>query len=818
MLKITHLLLIILLVPRLVMSAMLYHSFILFEIHPSRDSVPLLSEIIIEGKKKKMQIKNDTTIFNVGAFRDGTEKKIEELIAKLPGMSVNPDNGIISYQGRTVEAVKIDGADLLGSNYMTGTRNISIDLIEEIEAVTNDPANPLLKSMHSKGKMILNLKTKNKFAASNGEISLGAGKRGDLISTADIQANLLRLSRRVKIFNVVSYNNRGVNNGSFNYFRPAQPTHVSDQQRSFSESFFDPLLPVLPLDHHRYNINNMQMLNGNFMFQPGNEYHDIRLNFFLMQDRHYAGYSHRNNYDAIVNATATSDQFSLISNPIHGEAEIEWKKLLTRKIWLQFRSRLDLNHHRSDFTQILNDSLLIQGRFNTARIAHTHSMDFTYRINEKIVQRSLLNLAHERNPENFSYKTGDDHRLRSIQQTQHTNTSTSLIDYKNIITLKKRTRLYDFETGVQYCHLSFFSFREDGEENRGIFHIANGNRQEQDHRIIYQSVGITQQNKKISWTGKAVMRLHHFSWINKKGTFDEAGYLLLEPSLTITQKLGSLIKWVHQMGANNEPVTNKTFLHQPLIISPRMQMLHDVTPQLQRHIHYNSRLLYQNLFRQQNAQLGFQYSVIDKSPVADMQIDERYITTRITVASVPQTRWQVNGQFEFFIRKLSANFIIDATAGRYNYYNQVNAKLLRENKVENWTVGLQCNTSFRFPVNIFYKYSLNRTFIRTDMMYFPGNDLVNHHLRLLWRRGKTMFAQFSAEGVQAARNGAQMLFFLDLLMSYKPQKKKYAFSLAGKNLLDQRHLTQVQRSDYGRVFTQTRLLSAYLMLQFEYRF
>ena len=783
-----------------------------------KDSVPILSEIIIEGKKKKMQIRKDTAIFNVGAFRDGTEKKIEELIAKLPGMSVNPESGIISYQGSTVEAVKIDGADLLGSNYVPGTRNISVDLIEEIEAVTNDPANPLLKSIDSGGKMILNLKTKNKIAASSGEINLGTGKRGDHVIPADVQINMLRLSKRLKTFNVASFNNRGVNNGSFNYFRPAPPTQVSDQPRSFSESFFDPQLPVLPLEHHRYNINNMQMLNGNFLIQPGNEHHSARLNFFLMQDRRYAGYNHLNKYDALVNSVVTSDQFSLIANPFRGEAEIEWKKLLTRKIWLQLRSGLELNHHRSDFMQILNETVLIQGKFQSTEMVHKHSIDFTYRFNDKVVLRSLLNLAHERNHENFSYQMEDSPRWPAIRQKQHANTSPSVIDYKNIITLKKRTRLYDFETGVQYYYLSFYSFREEGEDNSGIAHVANANRQKQGHRIIYQSAGMTIKNKRITSTAKATLRMHHFSWINKNASFEEARYLLVEPSLTITQKLGSLIKWVHQMGANNEPVTNKVFLDQPLIISPRMQMLHDMTPQLQRYVYYNSRFLYQNLFRQQNAQLGFQYSAIDKSPVTDMQIDERYITTRMTVASVPQMRWQVNGQYEVFIRRLNANFIIDATTGRYNYYNQVNAKLLRENKVENWTVGLQCNTSFRFPVNIFYKYSQSRTLIRTVEMQFPGNQLVNHHLRLVWRRGKTLFAQLCAEGVQAQRNGEQMLLFFDLLMSYKPYKKKYSFSWVGKNLLDQRHFTQVQISDYGKVFTQTRLLPAYLMMQFEYRF
>mgnify|MGYP003457951612 FL=1 len=116
-----------------------------------------LKEVVIEGKIAPYTIKKDTVVFDVSKYRDGSEKKVEDLIKKLPGVEVDA-NGSIKYKGKSIETVTLDGDNLFNSNYKIGTKNINIDMVEQIEAIDNYTNNKLLKGIESEGKVALNLK------------------------------------------------------------------------------------------------------------------------------------------------------------------------------------------------------------------------------------------------------------------------------------------------------------------------------------------------------------------------------------------------------------------------------------------------------------------------------------------------------------------------------------------------------------------------------------------------------------------------------------------------------------------------------------
>ena len=78
-----------------------------------------LKEVVIEGKIAPYTIKKDTVVFDVSKYRDGSEKKVEDLIKKLPGVEVDA-NGSIKYKGKSIETVTLDGDNLFNSNYKIG--------------------------------------------------------------------------------------------------------------------------------------------------------------------------------------------------------------------------------------------------------------------------------------------------------------------------------------------------------------------------------------------------------------------------------------------------------------------------------------------------------------------------------------------------------------------------------------------------------------------------------------------------------------------------------------------------------------------------
>ena len=59
----------------------------------------------------------DTLKYNVAAFRSAADRTIEDVIKRLPGLSVDA-SGTISYQGENINKFYIEGLDMLSGRYL----------------------------------------------------------------------------------------------------------------------------------------------------------------------------------------------------------------------------------------------------------------------------------------------------------------------------------------------------------------------------------------------------------------------------------------------------------------------------------------------------------------------------------------------------------------------------------------------------------------------------------------------------------------------------------------------------------------------------
>lgn len=88
--------------------------------------------------------KGDTLSYTAGAFRDGTERSMGDLLEKLPGITVTPSGGI-QHNGKAIGKLYVEGMDLMGARYGTVTNNLSADAIARVEVYQNhQPVRALL--------------------------------------------------------------------------------------------------------------------------------------------------------------------------------------------------------------------------------------------------------------------------------------------------------------------------------------------------------------------------------------------------------------------------------------------------------------------------------------------------------------------------------------------------------------------------------------------------------------------------------------------------------------------------------------------------
>lgn len=94
----------------------------------------LLNEVEIIQEVPPITVKKDTLEFNAGSFKTRENAVVEDLLKKLPGVTVDKD-GTITAQGETVKRVLVDGKPFFGDDPKLATKNLPTDIIDKIQLI-----------------------------------------------------------------------------------------------------------------------------------------------------------------------------------------------------------------------------------------------------------------------------------------------------------------------------------------------------------------------------------------------------------------------------------------------------------------------------------------------------------------------------------------------------------------------------------------------------------------------------------------------------------------------------------------------------------
>ena len=240
-------------------------------------------DTVIVATKRPVVVHNDTTTYNVEAFKDGTERKLQDVLKKLPGIDVNEKSGEIKFKGKPIETVLLEGDNLFGANYTLGTKNISADIVKEVQAIENYSDNYVLKGLEKDEKVVLNIKiTKSKLNLSGvGELGIGLLKPNKKLIDANI--NLIGLQQAHKFFTAVSYNNLGENKSPIDYFGNNLSLEQIKDRRLWAEKFIsDPNFSSF-LNTTRANFNAQFFGNYNGLYKLSKKT-SLKINLYYLND------------------------------------------------------------------------------------------------------------------------------------------------------------------------------------------------------------------------------------------------------------------------------------------------------------------------------------------------------------------------------------------------------------------------------------------------------------------------------------------------------------------------------------------------------
>jgi outer membrane receptor protein involved in Fe transport len=176
---------------------------------------PLAKEMegIVIRSIRPVTIKEDTVEFNADAYKVRDGAPVEDVIKKLPGVTVDKD-GNIEASGKKVARVRVNGKDFFGGDVQTATQNIPAELIQNIQVIDDygDQANVTgIKS--GEPETIININTKpNRNKGTFGNATLAGGNNGRYAT--NLFANHFNDQQQISVLGAV--NNTNANLFNFN--------------------------------------------------------------------------------------------------------------------------------------------------------------------------------------------------------------------------------------------------------------------------------------------------------------------------------------------------------------------------------------------------------------------------------------------------------------------------------------------------------------------------------------------------------------------------------------------------------------------------
>ena len=222
--------------------------------------------------KMPVTVRGDTIVYDADSFKSGTEKKLGDVLKKLPGVEVN-DDGEIEVEGKTVKKVMVEGKDFFDGDSKIATKNIPANAIDKIQVLKNHSEVGQMSSVtDNEDNVVINIKLKEgKKNFWFGEVTagVGIGDEGRYIA----HPKLFYYSPKYSINIITDANNIGqvpFTRRDYFKFNGGFRGLSSNNGTNFNVSSND--LSFLTLQNNRAKEIQSKFVAGNFSYSPSKEW------------------------------------------------------------------------------------------------------------------------------------------------------------------------------------------------------------------------------------------------------------------------------------------------------------------------------------------------------------------------------------------------------------------------------------------------------------------------------------------------------------------------------------------------------------------
>lgn len=769
-----------------------------------------LEEVILKSEKPPIWVKNDTTSYDLSKFKDGTEKVIEDLIRKLPGIKVS-ENGTITFKGKEVESLLLDGDNLFDSNYTIGTKNIDVDMVDGLSAIENYNKNPLLNGIANTEAVAINLELKAGKTDFSNTTNVGLG----IESKTDINTNTLGVAKKHKFFSTVSFNNIGKEYSPYNSFssigsiedskeqdlQPSRIIHegdftsnVSEERSRIGNNFFTSINSI---------INLSEKLKGKINFDYKNE----KLTQSITNQTEYINVSNALNFFQRESIKKKPELFNI---KLDLEYKISESSLLESKT--KFKNQ-DLNVF---FDLNLNNSLQ-ESTVDSRNKQIRQVFNFTKRLNNNSALTSEVLINKSESTQNLF--VFPDLRLSDSLTVSNSNQSVKIgktnLNFNAFYLKSGKNHNLKIGSGINFSQIDLFSLLTYGEINT----TYQSNNLEYTSMYPWLEVGLFYKLNK--WNFRPTFQITYLSQEpsdqNRVSNHRNENIQFL-PRLNISYSLNKISN-INLMGRYHEKSVSENRLFEEVIFtSNRGTQKNIATLMPLKSYELDLRYNHNDFFNLTQFNTGINYSVNKNNYFDRIEIDSLFTLNSNKLYDESSNTIKLYTNIDKYVGFLKSNIRFNLSYDLGTYRNIINTSEFRQNTISSLFSELNIKSGFlgifNFENNFRYRTSLYHPKDERNIQ----NSALQNSLKLYVKPQKQIRISTGMEYYVPDVSSFQSYIFFDASVTFTSKNGNIDYSLISKNITPNKNIfSQTNITDYSVSTFSYRIQQPFLLFSVNFK-
>jgi len=781
-----------------------------------------LEEVVIE---MPVVVKQDTVIYNTKHFVNGTERKLKNVLKKLPGVEVDK-NGGVTVNGKKVTKMLVEGKKFFGGGTKLAVDNIPADAIDKVEVLDNYNEVSFLKGISDSDEMAMNIKLKkDKKNFMFGDVEAGKGNQ----KYYRTHANLFYFSPKTNVNFIGNLNNTGEKTFTFKDYMNFQ----GGVNAVFNGNF-------------KWNNSDFsQFLNSNDILSSKNKFAALNITKTTSSKMDVSGFAIISKTDSKSFEESSNQYLSITEKKQYntnaenvfgiGKLNLEYTPNIKAKWYARTQVKKTRNTNNNEIVSTIDSSKnIFHTQRKTGAIAVSQNVEWHQQQSEKHSFSFIADYTFDKNnPTNYWQTTNQilqglipidnsqsTYRLHQNREIQQHNFNAI---FKSFWVINNDNHVYT-TIGNTLSNESFSTIDKQELDN-GSFNdfSTNGFGNDIDFKWNDFYVGLHYKFRTGIFTVKQGVVLHNYNWnINQQSNFFKSKWVALPDFLAkIAFNKSKSISVRYNLKtsfSDASKLTNRFYLQSYNSLykgdeNLENELFHDAS------IFYSRFSLYRGLMMRVSVNYikkvkGFTNTVVfDETNPDPTQRTNQFLTRQLI--SNPSENWMFRGFVHKSINKIKYKLI--GNVNLFKYVQNINNEI-QANKSNSYTVETGLETLFdKLPtIEVGYKRTIgNYTSGNSVSKFVRSEPFLNIDYAFL--KGFIFNFDYKRSSNQnKSLNQKNVYELANATVSYKKEDSAWSYTIKATNLFNTNFKQSNSFSEYLIRDTKTYILPRVLMFSIAY--